>query len=115
MARFIAVDRDTQFLFPPSVQEWLPEDHLARFVVDVVELMMGQSKRASDIAMTGTMKLVSAPESVIAHVVALRAEEVAAPAAEAAAPVAAAEPEVIKKGKKEEEGAAGKEEKGKKK
>jgi transposase len=37
MARFIPVDRDTQFLFPPSVQEWLPEDHLARFIVDVVE------------------------------------------------------------------------------
>src|SRR6266852_2285232 len=37
MARFIAVDRETQFLFPPSVQEWLPKDHLARFVVDVVE------------------------------------------------------------------------------
>ena len=37
MARFIAVDRDTQFLFPPSVQEWLPEDHLARFIVDMVE------------------------------------------------------------------------------
>ena len=37
MARFVLVDRDTQFLFPPSVQEWLPEDHLARFVVDVVE------------------------------------------------------------------------------
>lgn len=37
MARFVPVDRDTQFLFPPSVQEWLPEDHLARFVVDVVE------------------------------------------------------------------------------
>jgi transposase len=37
MARFIPVDRDTQFLFPPSVQEWLPEDHLARFMVDVVE------------------------------------------------------------------------------
>jgi transposase len=37
MARFVSVDRDTQFLFPPSVQEWLPEDHLARFVVDVVE------------------------------------------------------------------------------
>ena len=26
MARFVPVDRDTQFLFPPSVQEWLPED-----------------------------------------------------------------------------------------
>ena len=37
MARFVAVDRDTQFLFPPSVQEWLPKDHLARFIVDVVE------------------------------------------------------------------------------
>ena len=37
MARFIPVDRDTQFLFPPSVQEWLPEDHLARFIVDMVE------------------------------------------------------------------------------
>jgi transposase len=37
MARFVPVDRDTQFLFPPSVQEWLPEDHLARFVVDVME------------------------------------------------------------------------------
>lgn len=37
MARFVAVDRETQYLFPPSVQEWLPEDHLARFIVDVVE------------------------------------------------------------------------------
>ncbi len=37
MTRFIPLDRDTQFLFPPSVQEWLPEDHLARFIVDIVE------------------------------------------------------------------------------
>ena len=33
---FIKVDRDTPFLFPPSVQEWLPTDHLARFVADIV-------------------------------------------------------------------------------
>ena len=33
---FIKADRDTPFLFPPSVQEWLPTDHLARFVVDIV-------------------------------------------------------------------------------
>ena len=33
---FIKADRDTPFLFPPSVQEWLPKDHLARFVVDMV-------------------------------------------------------------------------------
>ena len=37
MARFVPVDRETQYLFPPSVQEWLPEDHLARFIVEVVE------------------------------------------------------------------------------
>jgi transposase len=35
--KFIAADRDTPFLMPPSVQEWLPEDHLARFVVEVVQ------------------------------------------------------------------------------
>ena len=35
--KFIEVDRETQFLLPPSVQDWLPKGHLARFVVDVVE------------------------------------------------------------------------------
>jgi transposase len=35
--RFVSVDRDTAYLLPPSVQEWLPDDHLARFVVEVVE------------------------------------------------------------------------------
>ena len=34
---FVEVDRETQFLLPPSAQDWLPKDHLARFVVDVVE------------------------------------------------------------------------------
>ena len=33
---FVSYDRDTLFLMPPSVQEWLPEHHLARFVVDIV-------------------------------------------------------------------------------
>ncbi|QTF91797.1 IS1182 family transposase [Halomonas sp. BM-2019] len=37
MSRFIPVDRQTDYLLPPSVDEWLPDDHLARFVVDVVE------------------------------------------------------------------------------
>jgi large subunit ribosomal protein L25 len=85
--------------------ECLPDDIPEKFVVDVTELMIGQAKRASDIALTGSMKLVSAPESVIAHSVSLRAEEAAATPDAAAAP-AAAEPEVAKKGKKEEEGAA---------
>ncbi len=34
---FHPIDRDTNYLLPPSVQEWLPEAHLARYVVDVVE------------------------------------------------------------------------------
>jgi large subunit ribosomal protein L25 len=97
--------------------ECLPDEIPESFTIDVTELMIGQSKRASDVALSGSMKLVGAPDTVIAHAVALRAEEVvAAPEAAAATPVAgavAAEPEVIKKGKKEEEAPA--EEKGKKK
>lgn len=34
---FHPIDRETNYLLPPSVQEWLPEAHLARYVVDVVE------------------------------------------------------------------------------
>jgi transposase len=34
---FHPIDRDTDYLLPPSVQAWLPEAHLARYVVDVVE------------------------------------------------------------------------------
>ena len=37
MSNFRSVDRDTGFLMPPSVDEWLPERHLARFVVEVIE------------------------------------------------------------------------------
>jgi transposase len=37
MSNFRPVDRDTGFLMPPSVDEWLPERHLARFVVEVIE------------------------------------------------------------------------------
>ena len=97
--------------------ECLPDEIPESFTVDVSDLMIGQSRRASDVGLAGSMKLVSASDSVIAHIVTLRAEEVPAATTEAAATPAAgtpaAEPEVIKKGKKEEEGAA--EEKGKKK
>ena len=37
MGRFVTVDRDTDYLLPPSVEEWLPPGHLARFVVEIVE------------------------------------------------------------------------------
>ena len=37
MSNFRPTDRETGFLMPPSVDEWLPEQHLARFIVEVVE------------------------------------------------------------------------------
>ena len=37
MSNFRPIDRDTGFLLPPSVDEWLPDKHLARFVVEVID------------------------------------------------------------------------------
>jgi transposase len=37
MSNFRPTERKTDFLMPPSVDEWLPERHLARFIVEVVE------------------------------------------------------------------------------
>ena len=37
MSNFRDVDRQTGFLLPPSVDDWLPERHLARFVVEVID------------------------------------------------------------------------------
>jgi transposase len=37
MSNFRPIDRDTGFLLPPSVDEWLPQKHLARFVVEVID------------------------------------------------------------------------------
>jgi large subunit ribosomal protein L25 len=85
--------------------ECLPDEIPEQFVVNISELEIGQGIRASDIPLTGSTKLLSPSDSVITHVVALRAEE---PAAAVAEVVAVAEPEVVKKGKKEVEGEAAK-------
>jgi len=37
MSNFHPINRDMDFLLPPSVNEWLPQRHLARFVVEVIE------------------------------------------------------------------------------
>jgi len=84
--------------------ECLPDDIPEHFTLDATELSIGESLRASQIPMSGSMKLVSPPDAVISHVVSIKAEEVAV--VDAAAAPAAAEPEVAKvKGKKEEEAA----------
>jgi hypothetical protein len=47
MRRFRPIDRDTDYLLPPSIQDWIPEAHLARYVVDVVDgLDLSELKRA---------------------------------------------------------------------
>src|SRR5229473_826575 len=51
MSNFRQIDRETGFLMPPSVDEWLPERHLARFVVEVIDRLdlsaMSRSYRGS--------------------------------------------------------------------
>lgn len=81
--------------------ECIPDDIPNQFDVDVTELMIGTNIRVSDLPVKEGVRVLTAPEAVIAHVVGIREEA----AAEVAAPVAA-EPEVAKKGKKEEPAAA---------
>ncbi len=81
--------------------ECLPDEIPEHFTVDVTALRIGQSLRAGEVPLSGSMKLLSPADLVISHVVATRGS---AEVAEAAGEAAAAEPEVVKKGKKEEEG-----------
>ena len=37
MSPFLVIDRKTDYLLPPSVDDWLSQDHLARFLVEVVD------------------------------------------------------------------------------
>jgi large subunit ribosomal protein L25 len=87
--------------------ECLPAEIPTEFRLDVTNLMIGQALRASDIPMdSAKMKLLTEAERVIAHVVALKVEE-EKPVEAVAEGAAPAEPEVIKKGKKEVEGEEG--------
>jgi large subunit ribosomal protein L25 len=83
--------------------EVLPGDIPENIEVDVTELMLNQGIRVRDLKTEGAKWTpVSEGDTMIVHVVALKAEE-PAPAAEAAVAGTPAEPEVIKKGKTEKE------------
>jgi large subunit ribosomal protein L25 len=85
--------------------ECLPADIPEHIEIDVSELMLHQGVRVRDIPVDAKWKPVSEPDMMLVHVIMPKVEEVAAPAdAAAAGPSVAAEPEVIKKGKKDEEG-----------
>jgi large subunit ribosomal protein L25 len=90
--------------------ECLPADIPQHIDIDISELMLHQGIRVRDLPKDGKWKAASDPDLMIVHVVAPKAEEVVTPEAVAGAvPVAAAEPEVIKKGKKDEDEDAPKE------
>src|SRR6478609_8466328 len=87
--------------------ECLPGDIPEHIDVDISELMLHQGIRVRDLPKSDKVKPISEPEMMIVHVVTIKVEETPAPAegaaAVAAAPAAPVEPEVIKKGKKEED------------
>jgi len=83
--------------------ECLPGDIPEHVEVDVSELMLHEGARVRDVAVNPKWKPVTDGDSMLVHVIMPKVEEAPAPA-EAVAVVASAEPEVIKKGKKEEEG-----------
>src|SRR6266849_2719664 len=92
--------------------ECLPGDIPEHIDVDVSELMLHQGVRVRDLTVNPKWTPLSDPDLMLVHVIMPKAEEVAAPAEVAAADTATpAEPEVIKKGKKEEDEGEKKEEK----
>jgi large subunit ribosomal protein L25 len=85
--------------------ECLPGDIPDSLPLDISELMIGQGVRLRDLAAGAKWTPVSDPDTLIVHVVAAKVEEAAAEAA------ATPEPEVIKKGKADEEKDAAKDKK----
>ena len=81
--------------------ECLPSDIPEHVDVDVSELMVGQGVRVRDVATNPKWRSLTDTDTMLVHVIIAKAEEAATPAADAA-PTAGSEPEVIKKGKKEE-------------
>jgi large subunit ribosomal protein L25 len=83
--------------------EVLPGDIPENITIDISELMLNQGVRVRDLPTEGVKwKATTDADMMIVHVVPPRAEEVAAPA-DAAAVATTAEPEVIKKGKTDED------------
>jgi hypothetical protein len=68
--RFRACSLDQEFLLPPSLQDWLPEDHLARFIADVVNeldlsVIYAEYERKDGRGVADAMSLGSFPSAVL--------------------------------------------------
>ena len=106
-ARGVKVDAGILELIMRTIEvECLPGDIPERIEVDVTDLVINDALRISDVTVNPKVRIMETADQVVVHVIAVK-EEVApvveaAPVAEGEA-VPAAEPEVMKKGKKEEE------------
>jgi large subunit ribosomal protein L25 len=89
-----------EFVLREVEVECLPDDIPERITADVTDLMIGRNLRVENLPVTRGVTVLTDPDRVVAHVVALRAEEEKAAEAVEAAP---AEPELIRKPKGEEE------------
>src|SRR5262249_41100862 len=104
-ARGVKVDAGILELIMREIEvECLPGDIPEHIDIDVSDLGLNGALRVSDLPASAKVKILEGADQVVVHVVSVK-EEAAAPTAaapegEAAAP---AEPEVLKKGKKEEE------------
>ena len=87
--------------------ECLPADIPEHIDIDISELMLHQGVRVRDLPQNDKWAPVSEQDMMIVHVVPLKAEEAPAADATVVAGATPAEPEVIKKGKKDEDEAAG--------
>ncbi|MBI5074458.1 MAG: 50S ribosomal protein L25 [Nitrospirae bacterium] len=108
----VGVKRDGGILQHPLREimiECLPDKIPGKIDIDISKLEIGQAIHVSDLRLEEGIKILTDGHDVIVNIV--EAIEEVAPAVEAAPVVA--EPEVAKKGKKEEEGAAAPEKKGK--
>src|SRR5947209_131603 len=107
-ARGVKVDGGILELILRAISvECLPGDIPERIDVDVSDLGINQSLRVSDVLIPAKVKVLETADQVVVHVVSVKEEEApavaAAPVVEGEVAAPAAEPEVIKKGKKEEE------------
>src|SRR6185436_923846 len=106
-SRGVKVDGGILELIMRAIEvECLPGDIPERIEIDVTDLGINDSLRISSVLVNPKIKIMEDADQVVVHVIAVKEEATpapgAAPAAEGEAPTAA-EPEVMKKGKKEEE------------
>ena len=108
-ARGVKVDGGVlELILRELAVECLPGDIPEHIDADVTDLGLNGALRVSDLPVTAKVKILESPDQLVVHVVSIK-EEAAAPAAaalEGEAAATPAEPEVLKKGKKEEEAPA---------